>query len=200
MTSFRAWQITTATIMHFNGGSYDAKRFNFKAKNLTVTAFEKRRERTMFERFSGRYTETDMIRFAFANVFFGEKNWIGDMDESSYLQYSKRIQSFGYHFTSDLKKLSGTSLNQLMSPLKGNIPEIIQRYLQGAIMTETIIGIHCITNFLQLVSPKITDDLLWPDIKMRLLKATAFIGPDLDQKRIAKLIALHLKKECTLVT
>jgi hypothetical protein len=193
MNGFEVWRIATATKMHFESEGYDAFRFHFKAKNLTTTAFENRQDRYFFEKLANLYPKADDIKkYAFANIFFNDVSWVGSMTHEPYINYCKRVQSFSYLFKKDLNALPQKSLDELLSPVNGTMPPLIMLCIGSRIiMDETIIAIHCVTNFLNLVSPKIKDKLLWPEIHRKYLKATPFLAMDINQAKVKKMLLDH---------
>ena len=58
-------------------------------------------------------------------------------------------------------------------------------------MAETLIALHCITNFLTVVNPRVTDVLLWPEVHMKLMKAVPFIARDIDMSKVTKPVLEH---------
>lgn len=188
INGFNTWRIATATQMHFNSEGYDAFRFKFKAKNLTPASFEKRSDKYFFEKLANTYENPEVIkRFAFANIYFNGVSWAGSMTNEPYKDYIKRMQSFSYKFKEDLQSLPSKSLDELLSPINGNIPNIISMNT----MKETIIAIHCVTNFLNTVHSKVNDTLLWPELRKGYIKATPFIAMDINQKKIKKMLIEH---------
>lgn len=192
MTGFDAWRISTTIKMHFESEGYDAFRFCFKAKNLTPRTFESRRDRYFFEKLAKNLREEDQIRrYAFANIFFQQNTWVGAMVEQPYKEYCKRIQTFSYRFKQDLNRLPQASLDELLIPANGNIPVLIKRYLEGDLMAETAAAVNALTNFVSRIDKKVTDVLLWPEVRLRLIKATPFISRDVDVNKVKKILVDH---------
>jgi hypothetical protein len=191
MNGYNVWRIASAVKMHFGNGTYDAFRFHFKAKNLSPNAFQLRPDQHFFTKLGKRLKDDEVDRYAFANVFFADNTWVGNMSDEPYTQYCKRVQTFTYRFKKDLKMFHQMTLDELLNPVNGKPPPIADLYLKGEIMPETIIAFHCITNFLQINKPRITDKLLWPEIENKLIKATPFVGRDIDQSKIKRIILDH---------
>jgi hypothetical protein len=195
MNGLRAWQIASTTKMHFTSDSYNAPRFNFKARHLTAAKFEHRKDRWIFDNLARRLDEESMKSYAFANQFFRQSSWAGDMQDEVYAEYCKRLQTFGYRLKEDLKKLSpSATLDEFLRPQNGLMPPLVGLYLQGELMAETVIAIHCVTNFINVIDPMVTESIIWPDTSKRILKAVPFVGPNINQKK-AKKILLDFFKE-----
>lgn len=190
MTGLRAWQIITTTKMHFNG-KYNAFKYNFNSKHLTESNFNKRTDQYFYTKFSNKYSEYDLKQFAFANTFFKPFVWVGDMSEDVYNDYCKRIQTFTYRFKRNLAMLGTYSFNELLIPKDNDIPIIIKAYLEGDIMAETVIAIHCLTNFLNVAQRQVKETLIWPEIYMQLIKAVPFVYDKFDHDKIKKIIKVR---------
>lgn len=193
-TGFDAWKITTTIKMHFQNEKYDAFRFNFKAKNLTFTAFENRNDRYFFEKLAKTYPKSNQLRqYVFSNIVYDDQVWIGSMKDEPYNNYCKRIQSFGYLFQKDLSHLTDTesSLNKLLTSTNGNIPPLVMSFLRGETMFESVVTINLLTNFMSYAKKKVTDDLLWPSIHLKIDKAGPFIRQDIDLDKTKKIIINH---------
>ena len=192
MTGFDAWRISSTIKMHFESERYDAFRFCFKAKNLSPRAFEQRKDRYFFDKLVKRLNkEADIRRYAFANIFFGQNTWIGGMEDQPYIDYCKRLQTFSYRLKGDLKNLPQAPLDDLLIPANGKPPIIIQKALEGDVMMEIPLVLNNLTGFIASVNDRVKDALLWPELSMRLIKATPFISIDVDLSKSKKIILDH---------
>lgn len=191
MNGYDTWRVINATNIHFRSKSYNAFRFNFRSPGLTYDNFIKRKDRFFYERVGKKLrNEKEVCQFAFANIVFGEKNWIGDMTPEHFENYRRRIQSFTYLFNKDIKRLHGISsdFNELLISTDGDIPKIVRVALQDDIMFETVVMIHNFTNFMNIVNSKVTDELLWNDVYLKTVKSTPFVRSDVNQTKLKKVI------------
>jgi hypothetical protein len=192
MTGFDAWRISSTIKMHFESERYDAFRFCFKAKNISPRVFEQRNDRYFFDKLVKRYHKEDEIRrYAFANIFFGNNTWIGGMEDHHYVDYCKRLQTFSYRLKGNLKNLPQVPLDDLLVPTNGKLPIIIQRALEGDLMMEIPLVLNGLTGFIAKIKGKVNDALLWPELSMKLIKATPFISIDIDLNKSKKIILDH---------
>lgn len=192
ISAFDTWRISMATKMHFESDGYDAFRFCFKAKNLSCRAFEMRKDRYFFEKLSKKLkTFDDARRYAFANIFFLSNTWIGSMTDDPYKDYCKRVQTFSYRLKQDLQRLPEIPLDSLLVPPNGKPPILIQRYLEGDLMAETVMIINGLTHFIDIINDKVLDTMLWPEIKKKLDKGTAFVLADIDKDKSKKIVVDH---------
>jgi hypothetical protein len=100
MTGYEAFTIYQALKLHFTSDSYDFHKYNGKT-NVTVTAFENRKDKYFFYKLSRKFTQKDdLISFISANFLESDKYWIGDLlteeAEVNYLKRQKVIQSLSY--------------------------------------------------------------------------------------------------------
>jgi len=181
--------------MHFTSNKYNAFAYSFKSKSLNQKVYESRNLRYLYDKLGQRFTEPQLMQYAFANLFFGDAVQTRDFSDEPYINYCKRIQTFTHRLIKDLDKHSEMHLNHLLSPINGDIPIIVSSYLQGNLMAETVIALHCVTNFINLINKKVTDTLLWPSVSQRLLKATVFVGQDINQLKIREVIKKYYSRK-----
>jgi hypothetical protein len=176
MTGFDIWRISTATKMHFTT-SYDAFKFNFKAKNLNHHSYTNAKGKYYYEKHAKKFKNDTIIkRYAFSNIFFKDILWFGEMQDDAFNEYSSHLQSLSYLFQKDLRKLSNHKFDDVLNG-RGKIPLIINEYLCGNVLAETVIILNTMTNFIDIVQVD-ENDILWPEIKNKLLKATPFVKND----------------------
>ena len=109
MTGYETFEIYQALKLHFTSDSYDFFKYNGKT-NVSVTAFENRKDKYHFYKLSRKCTnKDDLINFIVANFVEDEKSWVGNLlVEEADMNYRKRqkvIQSLSYTFENDLTKI-----------------------------------------------------------------------------------------------
>jgi len=187
LNAFHIWRLYSTTKMHFNS-SYDAFRFNFKAKNINSTTFEKAKEKYKFVYAEKRdKTESDWIDFFYSNIVYKGIDWFGTMEEEPWLEYRKRTQSLSYRYKKDLSQFD-LKLNDLLYNGPDELPPIILAHQANEIMIETVLILNILTNFVSEI--KINDQMLWPEIKKKYIKATPFLNQKIKSKETFKLITL----------
>ena len=188
LSGYDVWRISTAIKMHF-GGSYDAFQYNFKAKSLSHAAYEKRNEKIFYTALGSRIkTEEELIRYVFANIVFGSNDFIRDMNKDCYTEYLSRIETLSYRFKGDIKALNENGLDDLLVSHDGAIPKIVQAYLEGKIMLETVVIIDILTNFIKVANSKISDVLLWQSVCNLLSKSRPFIRKEINPAKYRALV------------
>lgn len=173
MSAYDIWRIATAMNMHFSG-NYDAFKFNFKAKHLSVAAFENRRDKYHYIKLEKvLINQQECIDYFFANRMYNKQEWVGSMTSDPLTLYKKTLQSMPYKFKQDLANFDSVPFNDILFKDQNSVPPIVQSWLSDEIHLETILIIQILTNFVSLVD--VRETLFWPEIKKDLLNAAPFI-------------------------
>lgn len=163
--------------MHYNVDSYNALKYNFKVRAKQQT-FWKRKDRYFFYRIGQKlnWDREEIINY-FNAYFSGGVNWLGDMLENDpvWVEYQKKMQSLNYIFENDIYNLHDDieDFNVLFEIKEGAHPPIIQKLLQGDICIETIVVLNKMLGFIPKL--KITETIVWPDLKKRILNYSQMI-------------------------
>jgi hypothetical protein len=183
MTGYEAFGIYQALKLHFTTDSYDFFKYNGKT-NVSVTAFENRKDKYHFYKLSRKYTnKEDLINFIVANLVEDETSWVGNLlteeADNNFRKRQKVIQSLSYTFENDCKDLFDDCKepNELLST-NGDYPILLTKTLQKDIQIETLCLLNQILNFLPMWNKKITDTIRWPEYRRKLLKYASFLPKD----------------------
>jgi hypothetical protein len=183
MTGYEAFGIYQALKLHFTTDSYDFFKYNGKT-NVSVTAFENRKDKYHFYKLSRKYTnKEDLINFIVANLVEDETAWVGNLlteeADNNFRKRQKVIQSLSYTFENDCKDLFDDCKepNELLST-NGDYPILLTKTLQKDIQIETLCLLNQILNFLPMWNKKITDTIRWPEYRRKLLKYASFLPKD----------------------
>ena len=183
MTGYEAFGIYQALKLHFTTDSYDFFKYNGKT-NVSVTAFENRKDKYHFYKLSRKYTnKEDLINFIVANLVEDETAWVGNLlteeADNNFRKRQKVIQSLSYTFGNDCKDLFDDCKepNELLST-NGDYPILLTKTLQKDIQIETLCLLNQILNFLPMWDKKITDTIRWPEYRRKLLKYASFLPKD----------------------
>ncbi len=144
-----------AVKLHFERGSYDAFKYNFKGPARKVANFLKNKDRYTYEKISKKYpVMNDLIGFLLANVIAG-KTWIRDMDDETYMLWVAKLQRMQYQFSSDMNVLLDFAINHDLSfddcltvNKDGQSVPIIDLAKQGRIQVESVVIVEHLTGFL----------------------------------------------------
>ena len=184
MTGYETFEIYQALKLHFTSDSYDFFKYNGKT-NVSVTAFENRKDKYHFYKLSRKCTnKDDLINFIVANFVEDEKSWVGNLlMEEADMNYRKRqkvIQSLSYTFENDLTKIFDgcSNPNDLIVVHDGDYPSLLTKTLQRDIQIETLCILNDILGFFPMWSKKISDTIRWPEYRRKCSKYATFLPKD----------------------
>jgi hypothetical protein len=183
ISGYEAFGLYQSLKLHFTTDSYDYFKYN-GVTNVTVTAFENRKDKYHFYKLSRKYTnKDDLINFTVANLVEDEKAWVGALlQEEADMNFRKRqkvIQSLSYTFENDCKLIFRDCTNPndaLMTD--GDYPLLLTKVLRKEVQIETLCILNQILGFFPMWTSKINDTIRWPAIRQKCIKYTAFIPQD----------------------
>lgn len=180
MKEYDAYTLYNALRLHFETDTYDAIKYNYKT-NISPQSFFKRKDKYFFAKIAKNY-EKDVIGYLVSNFVEGV-SYVGDMvNEDGELNYRHRqrvIQSLSQCYKDDLNKID--NLDECLISEDNQHPKIIQLLMQGEIHLETVVILNSILGFVQREDSKISDTIIWPDIKRKILKYQPFVSFDYDK-------------------
>tara|TARA_B100000927_G_scaffold101506_1_gene82188 strand:- start:224 stop:817 length:594 start_codon:yes stop_codon:yes gene_type:complete len=181
---FESYKLYNALKLHFET-DYDALKYNFKT-NVSAKSFLNRKDKYFFAKIAKTY-EKDLKGYYVAN-FKNDVSYVGEMvnesGERNYLQHRKTLESLSRVFQNDINKLSDINevdFNGLFESNDGQHPLIITLWMQEEISLETVVILNSILGFIPRESKRISDTLIWPDIKRKIEKYTPFVNFDVDK-------------------
>jgi hypothetical protein len=175
---FESYKLYNALKLHFET-DYDAVKYNFKS-NVSSQSFFKRRDKYFFAKIAKQY-EKDLKGYYIANFKHGI-SYVGEMvnevGEKNYIEHKKTLESLTRVFQNDINKLSEQKMefDDLFQSQDGQHPLIIQLWMQEEITLETVVILNSLIGFIPRESKKISDTLIWPDIKRKIEKYTPFVN------------------------
>jgi len=182
-TGFEAYKLYSALKLHFTSTSYDFIKYGGKT-NVSQDSFLRNKSKYSFYKLSRKYSMEELKNFYIANFVYGDSSWVGEMTgpngEEVYKKWQKINQSLTYRFENDL----GNMLNELdyademLKPINGQHPYLLREVMSGSIAVETLVILNDIMNFFPIWDKKISDDVIWPNWKMKVEKYTPFIQYD----------------------
>ena len=87
-----------------------------------------------------------------------------------------RSTLFPYTTLSDLTDINDVDFDGLFSSIDGQHPLVIQLWMQEEISLETLVILNSILGFVDKEDSKISDTIIWPDIKRKIEKYTPFVN------------------------
>jgi hypothetical protein len=141
----------------------------------------KRKDKYSFYKLSRKYNLEDLKNYYIANFLEADVRWVGaisgDDGEQCYKKWQKRIQSLTYQFEQDTIYLFENSDN-FISVKDGSYPFLLTAMLQNDVTIETVVILNDIMNFFPMWEKKITDNIIWPNWKLKIEKYTPFLNYD----------------------
>ncbi len=179
MDPFESYKLYNALKLHFETDGYDAVKYNYKS-NVTPQSFFKRKDKYFFAKLAKKYNGN--LKDFYISQFVNTESYVGDMmDEEADKHYTnyKRIQeSIHRVFSIDINKLGEQErkFDELFKSYHGQLPLVIKLWLQDEISLETVVILDSILGFIERESDKISDTIIWPDLKRRINKYKPFVN------------------------
>jgi hypothetical protein len=178
-TGFAAFAMFHALKLHFTG-SYDYVKYNGKT-NVSKQSFSIRKDKFTFYRLSRKYSLDELRNYYISNFIVQEVNWVGDItgpdNEENYKKWQKRIQSLTYQFESDIIYVLDNH-NDIFKVESGNYPKLLVETMHGKVAIETLVILNDLLNFFPMWEKKISDDIVWPELKTKCEKYKPFLFYD----------------------
>ena len=167
---------------HFTDKKYDYIKYNGKVKAWRTT-FETRRDKYFFYKLS---KQKNPEEFLLANFVDGNDFYIGDIREDKandvYTEFKKRQQSLSYVFKNELTQLKEDFNENIIVP-KNQHPYLLRLYLRKDICLETLILIDRCVKMFAYWDKELSDDIMWPDVKLKADKYSPFLNVDINKYR-----------------
>lgn len=190
MTPYEIFGIYQSLKLHFTRESYDFFKYQGKSR-ISLTSFENRKDKWHFAKLSRKFTNKDeLITFLVSNFLEDDKTWVGSLleptSETIYQQRKKVIQSLSYIFENDCRNLfEGVSNpNDIIKVIDGDHPVLLKKTMQKVTQIETLCVLNKILNFIPSWTKQISDTIIWPNYRMKLLKYSDFLQFDTNRYKL----------------
>ena len=187
---------------HFTNDNYNFFKFGGKTK-ASSSAFEKRRDRYIFDKVSKDYKDDEVALLFVSNFVAKEKFWIGNtLSEESrniYTMWRKKIQSLSYIFENDVKVIIDEindreiDFDSVFKIQDGQHPIILRLTLADRISLESFLILNKILDFFPQFNRRIEETIIWPDYYKICVKYEPFVKVDMTRFKFI------LKKQLNLV-
>jgi len=187
---------------HFTNDNYNFFKFGGKTK-ASSSAFEKRRDRYIFDKVSKDYKDDEVALLFVSNFVAKEKFWIGNtLSEESrniYTMWRKKIQSLSYIFENDVKVIIDEindreiDFDSVFKIQDGQHPIILRLTLADRISLESFLILNKILDFFPQFNRRIEETIIWPDFYKKCVKYEPFVKVDMTRFKFI------LKKQLNLV-
>lgn len=188
---YETYKTVLAMKTHFTQDSYDFIKYNGVVRASKET-FSKRRDKYFFEKLSKKIKSPEkLVTFLVANMSENPKVWVGELCNQEamdkYNEYKGKQEKLEYTFTNDLEVIfdymeeHSVKMKNMIMDLDGEYPAMANLLISEKISKETFIILDNILNFLVKYDDIITDDIVWPDIEMKINKYKVFMDIDRDK-------------------
>ena len=181
-TGFEAFALYNALKTHFTSSSYDFFKYNGKT-NVSKDSFMKNKAKYQFYKLSRKYSLEQLRNFFLANFIYGDSTWVGEMlgpeGDKAYSKWQKTNQSLTYVFENDIIGLVGNDApEQMLVVNDGQHPKLLREVMSGTIAIETMVILNDIMHFFPMWNRKISDDIIWPNWRLKCEKYAPFVTYD----------------------
>ena len=183
MTPIDVYKTYLAFKNHFTKQSYNYFKYSGKSK-ASVQAYNNRKDRYFFERMSRKKTDDEIKEYFLANFVEcddPDRLWIGEIintGEDNYKSWAKRFQGLGYLFKTEVEVFCHKETFQQLFAVKGQShPEILKKYLQGALSIETMVILDMILEYTKDFDSKLIDPV-WETVSLKIKKYKPFLNID----------------------
>lgn len=181
MSDFEVYQLYLAIKLHFSSDTYDFFKFNGKTRT-NIKSFEKRKDKYFFKKLSLKFSREELIQYFVAHFVQDDNTWIGDISRIGstpiYKNWLTKIQSMSFVFSNDMDKLLEDTKFENLFKITNTHPPLIKKYLAKQVSLETLVILNTLVKYMKDFDTKITDPLVWPDIKKRVVKYEPFLSVD----------------------
>ena len=184
---YEAFKLYMGVRQHFKTEGYDIFRMRGRFK-FPKGKFDERNDAGLFHRLAYEYYKGDLANFFMANILAGKEH-PSEMTDITFREWKSRIHRIDYIFESDCKVMQNlnVSFRDQTYSISGGLPIILQLLHGNHIHLETVCIMNSLTdgNILMLFDEQITDKLLWPDLRNRIVKYTPWLKIETNELKIA---------------
>ena len=181
MTPIDVYKTYLAFKNHFTKKSYNYFKYGGKSK-ASVQAYNKRKDRYFFERMSRKKSDEEIKDYFLANFVEcddPDRLWIGEIissGEDNVKSWMKRSQTMSYMFKTEVEVFVNKENFQQLFTIKGQShPEVLKKYLQGALSIETMVILDIILEYVKNFDKKL-DDPVWDTVSLKIKKYKPFLN------------------------
>ncbi len=167
---------------HFNSKGYNYNKYNGKV-NASRQSFLRRRDKGLFNKFRYKFKDLDSFKdYLVANFVYNQGFSVyNSTSQESYdiLEKWKKINANlkDYYFR-DLRFLSHINIKSQLISEHGELPKVIQYFIQNKICFETLVLLDIYFKFLDR-NVSLKDDDQFNEFKLKIQKYKTFMNVDL---------------------
>lgn len=182
MDGFEVYKTYLALKLHFSKDNYNFFTFNGKSR-ASLQSFEKRKDKYFFKKLGTKFDQKEIVDFLLSHFLEDGNCWIGNISihkSKTYSEWKNRIQSMSFVFENEMEKLSDVEENfdSLFRVKDGQHPIILKEHLSGNVSLESMVILQKLVNYVPYLTTKISDPIVWPEVKKRVVKYEPFLSID----------------------
>ncbi len=192
MEGYEVYQTYLALKLHFTKENYNFFIFSGKTR-ASKQSFEKRKDKYFFKKLGRKFKREELINFFVSHFIHDDGAWIGNIsiyNSKVYSEWKNRIQSMSFIFKNEMEMLLelDSDFDSLFEIHNGSHPIVLKEHLSGNISLESFVILNKLVNFIPYFNKNISDPIVWPEIRKKVVKYEPFITVD------------ENKYKCTLLT
>jgi len=186
MDGFEVYKIYLSLKLHFSKDNYNFFTFNGKSR-ASLKSFENRKDKYFFKKLGTKFNkEEEVVQFLVSHFVQDSNVWIGNITvnkSKTYLDWKNKIQSMSFIFQNEMEKLSDINqdFDSLFRVTNGQHPIILKEHLAGNVSLESMVILQKVVNYLPYFSQNISEPIVWPEIKKRVVKYEPFLSVDVNK-------------------
>lgn len=195
MTPYDAYLKYVAIKTHFNSKTYDYFKNNGRCRT-SFSAYENRPDQKFFKALAKK-GQKETIQILVSMFSHDSSAWIGDIVDIDrineiHVNRNRIVQGLSYHFESQLKWLKEKfGIEESVRVQRRQLPLFISAYLKGEISLETAVIIIDVTRILSYLDKELCDHVMWPDIRLRLVKYKPWL--EYDRNKFKSILKKEIK-------
>lgn len=182
--AYEVYILYLALQRHFTSKGYNFNKYNGKV-NASKNAFLKRRDKGLFNRIRFKLQNGNDLKDFFISNFvykdpFSIYNIINENCFQIYKDWKKRNDNLTDYYYKDLRFLSRINIKEQLISDAGELPLVIQYYIQDKICIETLVLLDIFFKFLDR-NKLLHDDEQFNEISLKIKKYKSFMNLELNK-------------------
>ncbi len=182
MDGYEVYQTYLALKLHFTKENYNFFIFSGKTR-ASKQSFEKRKDKYFFKKLGRKFEREELVDFFVSHFIHDDGAWIGNIsiyNSKVYSEWKNRIQSMSFIFKNEMEMLLelDSDFDSLFEIHNGSHPIVLKEHLSGNISLESFVILNKLVNFIPYFNKNISEPIVWPEIKKKVVKYEPFITID----------------------
>jgi len=187
MDGFEVYKTYLALKLHFSKDNYNFFTFNGKSR-ASAKSFENRKDKYFFKKLGTKFDQQELVQFLVSHFIIDGNCWIGNISvnkSKTYADWKNKIQSMSFLFQNEMDRLSDIEpdFDSLFKVKEGQHPIILKEHLGGNVSLESMVILQKLINYIPYLTQKISEPIVWPEVKKRVVKYEPFLSVDKDKYR-----------------